>query len=90
MLGNALKNTALVITFLSLGAVFATASPAPAAVAGKPALAAFELFKGLAGDWVAAEDGEMSKKGDLVARYVRLRRRHQVAPRAQTTLTAFA
>jgi hypothetical protein len=30
---------------------------------------AFERFKGLAGDWVAAEDTEMSKKGDLVARY---------------------
>jgi hypothetical protein len=24
---------------------------------------------GLAGEWVAAEDGEMAKKGDLVARY---------------------
>jgi hypothetical protein len=31
--------------------------------------AAFERFKGLAGDWVAAEDGEMAKKGDLVAQY---------------------
>jgi hypothetical protein len=36
---------------------------------GRPSLAAFEKFKALAGDWVAAEDGEMSKKGDLVARY---------------------
>jgi hypothetical protein len=34
-----------------------------------PASAAFERFKALAGDWVAAEDGEMAKKGDLVARY---------------------
>lgn len=31
--------------------------------------AAFERFVGLAGDWVAAEDGDMTKKGDLVARY---------------------
>jgi hypothetical protein len=31
--------------------------------------AVFEKLKALAGDWVAAEDGEMSKKGDLVARY---------------------
>jgi hypothetical protein len=30
---------------------------------------AFERFKALAGDWVAADDGDMSKKGDLVARY---------------------
>jgi hypothetical protein len=66
MLGNSLKNTTLVITLLSVGAVFATA--APPAPAGKP-LAAFELFKALAGEWVAAEDGEMFKKGDLVARY---------------------
>ena len=26
-------------------------------------------LKALAGDWVSAEDGEMAKKGDLVARY---------------------
>jgi hypothetical protein len=66
MLGNSLKNTTLVITLLSVGAVFATA--APAEPAGKP-LPAFELFRALAGDWVAAEDGEMFKKGDVVARY---------------------
>ena len=29
----------------------------------------FERFKALAGEWVAAEDGDMSRKGDLVARY---------------------
>jgi hypothetical protein len=40
------------------------------ATAGPPEKnAAFERFVGLAGDWVAAEDGEMTKKGDLVARY---------------------
>jgi hypothetical protein len=36
---------------------------------GKAVSAAVERFKALAGDWVAAEDGEMSRKGDLVARY---------------------
>jgi hypothetical protein len=41
------------------------AAPTPA----KPGLAAFERFKALAGEWVAAEDGPLSKKGDLVARY---------------------
>jgi len=29
----------------------------------------FDRFKALAGDWVAAEDGPMARKGDLVARY---------------------
>lgn len=68
MLGNTLKNTVLVVALVSVGPAFATAAPQPA-VAGKPSPAAFELFKGLAGEWVAAEDGEMFKKGDLVARY---------------------
>ncbi len=31
--------------------------------------AAFERFRGLAGEWIAAEDTPMVKKGDLVARY---------------------
>ncbi len=31
--------------------------------------AALERFRALAGDWVAAADGEMAKQGDLVARY---------------------
>jgi hypothetical protein len=47
-------------------AVAAPAAPSAVAKAASPAL---DRFKGLAGDWVAAEDGEMSKKGDLVARY---------------------
>lgn len=47
-----------------------------ACVCSLPALAGesgarptFERFKALAGEWVSAEDGEMVKKGDLVARY---------------------
>jgi hypothetical protein len=55
-------------TTLALCAVAALAGPAPDA-AGKAASPALERFKALAGDWLAAEDGEMSKKGDLVARY---------------------
>ena len=51
---------------LSAGAALAATTPtAP----GKPTSASFERFKALAGDWVAAEDGDMVKKGDLVARY---------------------
>lgn len=37
--------------------------------ADAPAAATFDRFKALAGDWVSAEDGEMVKKGDLVASY---------------------
>jgi len=39
------------------------------AIAAPPKNEAFERFKALAGDWVAAEDGEMVKKGQLVAQY---------------------
>jgi hypothetical protein len=39
------------------------------ATASPPENQAFERFKGLEGDWVAAEDGDMTKKGDLVATY---------------------
>jgi hypothetical protein len=53
---------------LSAGATLA-AWGATAPAGGKPAPAALDRFKALAGDWVAAEDGEMAKKGDLVARY---------------------
>lgn len=66
MLRNSLKNTTLVITLLSVGTVFATAAPGEP---GEKSLPAFELFRTLSGEWVAAEDGEMFKKGDLVARY---------------------
>jgi hypothetical protein len=66
MTGNALKCWVLVVLLFCIGAVIATA--APAGPAGKP-LAAFELFRALAGEWVAADDGEMYRKGDVVARY---------------------
>jgi hypothetical protein len=66
MTGNALKCSVLVVLLFSVGAVVATAGPA--GPAGTP-FAAFELFRALAGEWVAADDGEMYKKGDVVARY---------------------
>lgn len=58
---------ALAAFVLSTGAAFATA--APTATSGQPGSPALDRFKALTGDWVAAEDGEMFKKGDLVARY---------------------
>jgi len=61
-----MRRTLVVAALAALGG---SAVAAPAAVPTKPASAAFERFKGLVGEWVAAEDGEMSKKGDLVARY---------------------
>lgn len=77
MLGTALRNAVLATVLVSVGVAFATAAP-PAGGGNKPAAgkthdaassAALDRFKALAGEWVAAEDGEMYKKGDLVARY---------------------
>lgn len=51
-------------------AVWAASSAAATGTAqDRTAFPAFERIKSLAGEWVAAEDGEMTKKGDLVARY---------------------
>ena len=65
---SAIARPIATLAALALSAGATLASP-PATAAGKPASAALERFKALAGEWVAAEDGEMSKKGDLVARY---------------------
>jgi hypothetical protein len=54
---------------LVLPAAIARAAPPPPASGTAAASAPLERFKTLAGEWVAAEDGEMAKKGDLVARY---------------------
>ncbi len=63
---NAPRFAILGALVLSAGAALAATTPtAP----GKPTSVALERFKTLAGDWVAAEDGDMVKKGDLVARY---------------------
>jgi hypothetical protein len=67
MFGNGHRNAALAALVLAGGAVVASAQAPAMGIKAVPA--AFEKFKALAGDWVAAEDGEMSKKGDLVARY---------------------
>src|SRR6478672_9762502 len=70
MLGNAWKCAVLVVLLVLTGTVFAGAVPpgTDGAVAA-PATTPLDRFKGLAGDWVAAEDGEMFHRGDLVARY---------------------
>ena len=68
MTGNARRVAvaAALVIVLFAGASMAGASPAASAT---PVANGFERFKALAGEWVAAEDGPMSKKGDLVARY---------------------
>jgi len=45
------------------------ASVASSFPGGRPGSASLESFKALAGEWVAAEDNEMAKSGQLVARY---------------------
>jgi hypothetical protein len=67
MLGNGQRNATLAAFVLSAGATVAVA--ASTAAVGRPESIALERLKALAGEWVAAEDGEMVKKGDLVARY---------------------
>lgn len=47
------------------GGTLAAAAPPP----GGAGAAGLDRLKTLAGEWIAAEDGEMSRKGDLVARY---------------------
>jgi hypothetical protein len=69
MFRNAKGIATLAALALTAGAVLAAWGATAPAAAGQPASASFERFKALAGDWVAAEDGEMAKKGDLVARY---------------------
>jgi hypothetical protein len=61
-LGAALAGTALAGTALA-GTTLAAPPPNGAAAAG------FARLKALSGEWVAAEDGPLAKKGDLVARY---------------------
>ena len=65
MNGNACRIATLAgFVALSCGSL-AVAAP-PVAVGAASSL---DRFKGLAGEWLAAEDSEMAKKGDLVARY---------------------
>jgi hypothetical protein len=51
-------------------AVTLTAAMAPVRASDTPKASALDAFKALAGEWVAAADGAMVKKGTLVARYV--------------------
>jgi hypothetical protein len=66
---NAFRMAGLAVLVLARGALAAPAPPAAATTGTRTASPALDRFKALAGDWVAAEDGEMMKKGDLVARY---------------------
>jgi hypothetical protein len=59
-----MKMTTTFAAALCLGGALSAAAAEPA----RPG--ALERFKALKGEWVAAEDGPMTKKGDLVARYV--------------------
>jgi hypothetical protein len=69
MLRNRKAFAAVAAATLSAGAALAAwGATAPAAVT-RTATPSFERLKALAGEWVAAEDNEMAKKGDLVARY---------------------
>jgi hypothetical protein len=68
MRGNTNRKTVLTALALTAGAALAAAAAVHDAPA-KTASAGLERLKSLAGEWVAAEDGEMVKKGDLVARY---------------------
>ena len=53
-------------TIAAVLGLLAASSTGGAGPAPSPAL---ERFKALAGEWVAAADGPMSKQGELVARY---------------------
>jgi hypothetical protein len=68
MIGKS-RRTLGVSVLAAFAALGGLASADPVASTGRAPSAAFERFKALAGEWVAAEDGEMSRKGDLVARY---------------------
>ena len=67
MSGNRQRMIPLAILVLAAGGALADSATPSAGPA--PASEAFERLKALAGEWVAAEDGETSKKGDLVARF---------------------
>ncbi len=61
------RHAARSVLLLVLPCLLTLAAPA---LAGSPADGSpLARFQALAGEWVAAEDGEMMKKGDLVARY---------------------
>lgn len=69
MLENTWRNTALAVTLLGIGAALASAAPLMTGDNPAAAATAFGRITALAGEWVAAEDSEMFKKGDVVSRY---------------------
>ncbi len=62
------SRVAVLAAAVACTAGFLRAAP-PVPPASTPGAAGLERFKALAGEWVAAEDGEMTKKGELAARY---------------------
>jgi hypothetical protein len=54
---------------LAAATLLAAATPVTSATAAGGGAAGLDRIKALAGEWVAAEDNEMAKKGDLVSRY---------------------
>jgi len=65
MLGNTRRIAVLSAFALTAGSLLAAA----AATSAPASQGSLDRLKSLAGDWIAAEDGPMTKKGDLVARY---------------------
>jgi hypothetical protein len=61
MIGNASRATAAALFLALAGRAWAGENP--------PEVAGFERLKALAGEWVATEDGPMTRKGELAARY---------------------
>ena len=61
------RNTLILLGLLTVLLAPPAAGDHDHGAAGAPA--AFDRFRALAGEWVAAEDSEFAKKGDLVARY---------------------
>ena len=70
MTSNAHRLAPLAALVLSASAAAAATPATPAATTAKATPpAGLERLKALTGEWVSAEDGEMAKKGVLVARY---------------------
>ena len=63
------KTTLLPLAMLLLCGTAGTAVAGETPGTAPAATPAFQKFQALAGDWIAAEDGPMTKRGDLVARY---------------------
>ena len=68
MLTRASRRVTFAVVLLAGATAFAGV-PTPSGASGRTSPPGLDRLKALAGEWVAAEDDEMAKKGDLVARY---------------------